>query len=376
MSTQETVKNGKPSGRKIELDFLRGIAILLVLFYHYNFPETGIGFVDWIGDTGRLVGRVGVDMFFTLSGFLVGGLLLKEYQLTGKLDGRRFLLRRAFKIWPALYVLLLFHVIIGRHPIGSFLWQNIFHVQNYFGTSIAQTWSLAVEEHFYLLLTVLISVMVGRKPLTIIKVLSVICLVVLGLRIYIVSTGDLDAAFRQTQYRIDSLLYGVILAAIFYFYPEKFAALAKKKWTLIFGSIFLVLWIYFTSANYALVRTIGYSINGIGFCILFVCVITYSGSISKNWIYKGVAWVGLYSYGIYLWHTLALAPGAKAISYLSAAHVHPMIIWVVSTTVQFVVGIVIGYVMTKIVEWPFLKIREKFYPTVEKLEMRPEPARS
>src|SRR5260370_30509642 len=95
---------GTPT-RRIELDFLRGIAILLVMGAHFNYTVTDISGLDWIGSTLKRTGGVGVDLFFTLSGFLVGGLLLKEYANTGKLHPMRFLNRRAFKIWPPLYAL-------------------------------------------------------------------------------------------------------------------------------------------------------------------------------------------------------------------------------------------------------------------------------
>jgi peptidoglycan/LPS O-acetylase OafA/YrhL len=115
------------SGRRIELDFVRGIAILLVIFYHFRKPSTGIWLLDgfnWVLNTG---GGHGVDLFFVLSGFLVGGLLLKEYKETHALKPGRFLLRRMFKIWPPFYFLLLFHLFSGHHKASGFFWQNVFH---------------------------------------------------------------------------------------------------------------------------------------------------------------------------------------------------------------------------------------------------------
>ena len=203
-------------GRSVELDFVRGIAILAVMGYHFHVNHTGSALIAIIEYPLKNFGREGVNLFFTLSGFLVGGLLLRQYAETGHVDARRFIVRRMFKIWPAYYVLILFHSLVGRHPLDTFLWQNLTHLQNYFGTSISQTWSLAVEEHFYLFLPAVLLLFARWKMRagSIISVLGGICVVVLIARCLEVAGGDLQAAFFYTQYRIDSLLYGVILAAI------------------------------------------------------------------------------------------------------------------------------------------------------------------
>jgi peptidoglycan/LPS O-acetylase OafA/YrhL len=84
----------KPQRREIELDFIRGLAILMVLDFHM--PKTILlaPFL-WLGF--KNFGWAGVDVFFVLSGFLVGGLLVKEWQLKSRIDSKRFLIRRAFK---------------------------------------------------------------------------------------------------------------------------------------------------------------------------------------------------------------------------------------------------------------------------------------
>ena len=74
----------------------------------------------------------------------------REQARTGRFDGRRFTARRLLQLWPVLYVFLAVQALLGAEPVGSYLWQNALHVQNYAGTSLAHLWSLAVEEHFYL----------------------------------------------------------------------------------------------------------------------------------------------------------------------------------------------------------------------------------
>src|ERR1700756_2291394 len=133
-------------GRRIELDFVRGIAILLACGWHFNQVQTGIAPLDWLLTPGRKAGWAGVDLFFVLSGFLIGGLLFSEFKHEHGFSPSRFLIRRAFKIWPVLYTFLLLQLILNQHPWESYFFQCLFHIQNYLVTPLSHLWSLAVEE--------------------------------------------------------------------------------------------------------------------------------------------------------------------------------------------------------------------------------------
>ena len=171
------------SGRSLPIDVLRGIAIILVLFRHHTFwlPLQNMG---WIG----------VDLFFVLSGYLVSGLLFKEFLKHGDIKPWRFLIRRGFKIYPTFYALLPFAILINIKndfffPIG--LLSEIIFMQNYlFGFGwwpFTITWSLAIEEHFYFALCFVLLVASRRGDLArksiprCILGLMVICL---GLRLF------------------------------------------------------------------------------------------------------------------------------------------------------------------------------------------------
>src|SRR6185437_7330176 len=172
-------------------------------------------------------GWAGVDLFFCLSGFLIGGLLFDEFRRRGHIDLKRFYIRRAFKIWPSyllfVAVAIFAHALISVSPsspvtLGSFLatcWPNFLHVQNYFGTPWQHTWSLAVEEHFYLLLPVLFLFLMRRKtdepfkPIPLLLILVAIGCLILRL---IAARHRPFIYYRHiypTHLRIDSLLAGV-----------------------------------------------------------------------------------------------------------------------------------------------------------------------
>lgn len=106
MISRSTIPTGTP-GRLIQLDVLRGIAIALVLFEHRpNTPKGPPGWIDGLIAPISAALWTGVDLFFVLSGYLVGGLLISEMAKSGRIDLKRFWIRRGFKIWPSYYLYL------------------------------------------------------------------------------------------------------------------------------------------------------------------------------------------------------------------------------------------------------------------------------
>jgi len=350
--------------RLVELDFVRGIAIVMVMGFHFHTVRTGVPLVDAIAYPLTHFGREGVNLFFTLSGFLVGGLLLRQYAQTGRIDARRFIVRRMFRIWPAYYALILFHLLARRHPLDTFLWQNLAHLQNYYGTSIAQTWSLAVEEHFYLLLPALLLLFARWRTSAnaIVGVLAALCVAVLAARCAAVAGGDLAGAFAYTQYRLDSLLFGVLLAALYWMKPALYRRLAARTGVLVAAVLLLGAWLAFATRDVALDESVGFTVQALGFCALIVLVLEHSGALGASRAYRAIAWLGLYSYGIYLWHSLALAPGAWLIRVASAHGAPPLAVWALALPVQFAIAIALGYLTTRAIEYPFLRLRDAWFP--------------
>src|SRR5690348_5392426 len=99
-------RGDRPTGRSLQLDCLRGVAILLVIFTHQVMPYQGAGVLRGVAGLLHRFGWTGVDLFFVLSGFLISGLLFRELQRDGRLRVGRFLIRRGMKIWPAYFVYL------------------------------------------------------------------------------------------------------------------------------------------------------------------------------------------------------------------------------------------------------------------------------
>lgn len=203
-----------------ELDSLRGVACLLVLFFHgfgNHYAANGLPFLErgFISATGY--GWTGVNLFFVLSGFLITGILLDSKDTPRYYA--RFYYRRALRILPAYYGILLVVIFFTRtgmvdRPVSwSFLGLSAIYLANsvrLFGvqTDYGVLWSLAVEEHFYLLWPFCVQKL-RRGGLTILAIL--ICVLALGCRIVAFWLGS-NALGPYTWMVADGLAMGALLA--------------------------------------------------------------------------------------------------------------------------------------------------------------------
>ena len=239
-------------GRVESLDVLRGVAVLLVLFRHLpgNDASAPVGFIQSIGWTG-------VDLFFVLSGFLISGLLFSEFDKTGTIDVKRFWLRRGLKIWPSYFLvygvaMLLTVIVTGNSQLLITQAPNYVFVQNYLERAVRwnHSWSIAVEEHFYLLLPLVLLVLIPAKLKHLPKILLSVCLFVLGFRIFLFFLRDIPWTnfYYPTHMRIDSLSFGVLLGYLYQYKTDGFIRAGRRFWPvflvapslLIFANIFPV----------------------------------------------------------------------------------------------------------------------------------------
>ena len=339
----------RPQRREIELDFIRGIAILLVIDFHS--PHSLFGFL--LARAGMPpLGWVGVDVFFVLSGFLVGGLLIKEWRVRGRIDSSSFLIRRGFKIWPQYYFFLLVLLVSGHRTVHE-LWGNLLNVQNYTG-GVAHTWSLAVEEHAYLIILLILAVAARAKlrMRTLFAIFSALiaCAVVAGFhlmwRVQI---------FPLTHTRVGGIFAGVLLAIVYHYRPETFHRMQRHRWlwyAIIAGSLG---WVFLERRSWTTAPLIDLAdLSGVALLMLLYRRREGKG---RGWLYRLLAWIGLYSYGIYLWHVSVDAP-----VYWVARRLHGPVAWLWEATAPFLLGIALGVVTTEAIEFPMLRLRERWFP--------------
>ncbi len=347
-------------GRRLDLDVVRGLAIVLALGWHFSGEQSGNALLDALTWPGRMFGWAGVDLFFVLSGFLLGRLVLTEQARTGRFDGRRFTIRRLLKLWPVLYVFLAVQALFGPEPWTSYLWQNALHVQNYAGTSLTHLWSLAVEEHFYLALAVLFPFVARRRgsPRMLAAILVGILVAALALRIWGAMNGLSDVRLQwRTHFRVDSIAAGVLLALVSVHWPESFERLRSRRRLLLgvlaVGTVHLVT----VGKLGAVGSTIGFTVAYLTAAALLLLLYRAAWIPRARWLTVPMAGLGRYSYGIYIWHVFAAAvvldllPGWDPESATAGAQV-----------VKYAAAITVGVVATVVVEKPVIRLRDRLLP--------------
>ncbi|MDB5305156.1 MAG: lipopolysaccharide modification acyltransferase [Phycisphaerales bacterium] len=315
------------------------------------------------------VGWVGVDLFFVLSGFLVAGLLFSEYRVRGAVNIRRFLVRRGLKIYPPFYLMLAVTVAAGLafgEPIpAKALLGEVFFLQSYTPRLWVSTWSLAVEEHFYILLALTVTGLIAFMRVRPLRLIPPIFLIVaplaLAARIYI-SHGcpfSDNAQLYPTHLRIDSLLFGVLLAYFHHFHADRMAAGVKKfRALLIVAGITLVAPALKLDVSNPFMHTIGLTFLYLGFGMLLLIAI-HSKSAGESRTVAAFGRMGAYSYSIYLWHLPFSACMPRAMALLPGGPVSS-----ITTVAIYVAGsVVVGIIMAKLVELPVLRLRDRLFPT-------------
>jgi peptidoglycan/LPS O-acetylase OafA/YrhL len=246
-----------PEGHLRPLDGLRALSILWVVFFHagwyaaFHIPPAMYGALlisPWMLPAWR--GDFGVDVFFVLSGFLIAGMLIDERTKTGTIKLGLFYARRLLRLWPALGVAVLADVVfIGDHP--DMAWANLFYVSNFVpiaDVAMGWTWSLAIEEQFYLLCPWLVGWLAASTARARLGVLAGIGLALCGIAAWVVVAGgfhawdseivinrDLtrwalgfDNLYTKPWMRAGPLLAGVA-AAYLYRMPPVMAALGRAR---------------------------------------------------------------------------------------------------------------------------------------------------
>jgi peptidoglycan/LPS O-acetylase OafA/YrhL len=315
-----------------ELDGLRGVAILIVLGAHTGVPGFAGG-----------GGGVGVTLFFVLSGYLITSLLLAEREAFGRVDLRAFYIRRGLRLFPALAAVLIVVAglaILGLLPTDASTGVSypivelsvIGYVANWFIVAggntgvLGHTWSLAVEEQFYLIwpAILLVCFRFGRTRLA----FGLLLLVFLDVpwRLLVDLNLGLMHVFVGTDSRGDALLMGCVLA------------LLGTRWHAAMGWIGL--------AGVAALAATWPGDPYLGVQILFIPMAAIAGTLAVAGCPAVLAWrplafVGRISYGLYLWHGV-------------------LIWWHLPWPIAVPLSIAIACASYYILERPFLRLKARF----------------
>jgi peptidoglycan/LPS O-acetylase OafA/YrhL len=294
------------------LDGIRAIAALIVFAAH-----TGLEHL--------VPGGFGVTVFFFLSGYLITTLLRREYEETGTISLKHFYLRRVYRIFPPLYLVLGILILLAltgvvRNDMDALgIAAQLAHLTNYYVASFPDVndpmvapftvpfWSLAVEEHFYLLFPLALLLLLKRNPLSrVAQVLFLVCCAVLLWRCFLVLIMGAGShyIYHATDTRIDSLLFGCVMGL--WLNPALDPAPAKippRTWVLLCGlGLALLLW-SFLDRSTGFRDTFRYSLQGLGLFPLFYCAVRFHDWPVFAWLgIWPMRMLGLISYTFYLSH--------------------------------------------------------------------------
>jgi peptidoglycan/LPS O-acetylase OafA/YrhL len=356
------------------LDLLRAIAIVWVMLFH-SFVVGGLGDrFDWLQGNGW----IGVDLFFVLSGYLIGAQVLGRLSRGEPLAFADFYLRRAFRVLPAFWTVLALYALWpafreapGLQPPWQFLSFTLNLLIDYrHNPAFSHAWSLCVEEHFYLLFPFLAWWMTRRPSLaTFVAVCMLTVAVGMAIRGYVwmhvmaplrgvdnVGFGVhfVEDIYYPTWARLDGLLAGVALAAVKAYRPMWWAwlqARANPLSLLGLGVTGVALWLFRNRLD-LLPTVVGYPLLAAGLALLVL-----AGAGRTAWLGRlrvpGVGWIAAVSYSLYLSHkaVMHLVHGAFG-AWLEGKDVIAFAVYAVAVLLG-------GALLYYGVERPFLRWRER-----------------
>jgi peptidoglycan/LPS O-acetylase OafA/YrhL len=358
-----------------ELDGLRFLAFSAVFAHHFCLALGSTSIVPWAG-------AFGVDLFFTLSAYLITELLLRERQKFGRVDIRSFYIRRILRIWPLYFAFLslcsfflLFYPNWFEFPwpyfasffifLGNFslcIWKN----PSLRSLAIAPLWSVSVEEQFYLTWPLVVS-RLERKGIC----KAAICLWTFSIlsRSLMVKFGFSNNAIAfSTMTRLDPIACGVLVSAMLNGSTQP--VLYLRRSILFVTSV--CLWmlaatlLHYRDQPSAIWTNIGYVIVAVG-CALFL----YSTIGVDSWLrQKWVRYLGRISYGLYVYHGVSI----ELVFYSLSGH--PLWMrWYLSLFISFGVTSLLAIISYKWLETPFLRLKSRFQyiPSAEGSEDETKP---
>ena len=340
------------------------------------------------------MGYVGVDMFFVLSGFLISGLLYREYQKRGAISFKRFFIRRGLKIYPAFYVMLLITFIVqlatGKLSGWGAYAREILFVQDYKPAIWLHCWSLGVEEHFYILLPILLLLLIrfssnSPNPFAAIPrtflVVAVACFALRAATVHFTPPASYygDTIAMPTHLRIDELFFGVLLGYLYSFHRERVDNFMRPTSNrLLIGLATIVLlstcFVFQGTSRFYVVFGSTFLYLGFGGLLLLSLYVRgvlpprFAGPLGK--LGTAAAFVGLYSYSIYLWQGvfgLYTIRGFKQFFHIQLTG-FPFFAWYFFGCVGF------GIVMARLIEFPVLRVRDRMFPALQQAPASTAPA--
>lgn len=347
------------------LDFCRTMAIVLVLGGHmmdFGLERLGLKYFDW--------GWTGVDLFFVLSGFLIAKQLWSEMNATGTVRVGRFLLKRGLRIWPLYYatIAIVFVIDALTHKSPKPLLSDFFCLSDYFHNQVPGSWSLSIEEQFYLALP-LILFLLRKFPPKALLAIPVGWLLALPLIRHVTAAallraGNPDVVSHGFHMHTDGLAVGVILAWVSVFCTSWWRS-GQGRYAI--PAVFMVLGVMEHKFH-----SISLSFTSLGLLYGGVVLLGLRASVpNRLTTWRGFHVLSRLSYGSYL-NNLILVHLLDPVTHSFVSHHLSDSLFFVEWFIGFLVlSNVVAFVTYSVIELPFLRVRERW---LEKERQAPRPA--
>lgn len=343
------------------LDGIRALAIIAVVLGH---SRAAILDHSWIAPLRN--GSLGVIGFFVLSGYLITGILLKELDRTGQISLKTFYARRSFRIFPAFYAYLLVIAILGvMHYIrldltswiaaATYTWNYTIPTSSY---SLAQTWSLSLEEQFYLLWPLCL-VLFRKKACLRIAIASVLLSPFSRVLTYLLFPALRGHINMMLHTHIDAILTGAALALAqnLGLHEQLRARMAKTYWLLPIGIYFALAPTLYNAMRGYFSLPVGMTLDELSWGIILLHVVRYPQlPLGRFLNWKPVAHIGRVSYSIYLWQQLFVGENQRTPFPLN-------LVWI----------ILCAEASYWLIEQPFLRVRDRVVRGSSNASSPPEP---
>lgn len=348
------------------LDGLRAAAILIVLLGHAGVPY--------------ITPHVGVDVFFTLSGFLITSLLISEYEEHGSISSRRFYIRRFLRLVPALWMTVAFVVVLTVALQVAGMWTMrdavlaITYTTNWARTDglnrvalpngfvldspLGHTWSLAIEEQYYILWPLAISALCRRLADTRFRAaaLGALFLTLVVYRIALVGHVSAERLYFGLDTHADGLVLGGAVAASRWGAPHLWSAASR---TARLGALAIAVAVVLAALQVPwedrLAGLVGFTATALAAAVFILDSVCEEDSLLKPLLTQPLLlWIGRVSYGLYLWHYPV---------YFAARHWSVVWSWQRLLVVGMPISLLLATTSYYLVERRFLRLKDKIART-------------
>lgn len=352
------------------LDSIRTIAFFCVFLMH-AFSSTVESVINdpifQFANSFREFFNFGVPVFFVLSGFLISFLILKEQETSSSFSIKKFYIRRILRIWPVYYMVIIFGFFI--FPILRTYFLNMptienanfinyfFFLSNFdqisnnalpFGVGLGPTWSVGVEEQFYLIWPVFLMLFPKRKFIYPIIVLMIVS---------IISSKFFNLAEQNTLFCFIYLTSGALFAYLSFYYMEFIHKIVSINsiWFIIAITVIIFLIQYGVNSVFKIPSVLLIAII-IGYSIVFQC---FSGKLSLNKL-PLIERLGKYTYGLYLYHSICVFVIHTLMYDVIKVKENTITVVLISPVLSLFLSILISYCSYRFIESYFLSLKNKF----------------